>query len=70
MKQQKQPTKVGNFYLQSRHQTQWDRTAYLMAGNRHQFTQSLSWARSFRTLEEAAQVAAKIGGLFVVEVTK
>ena len=57
------------FALISRHQLQdSNKTAYLMHGRRSQWTSSVNWARTFTSFEEACIVAAKIGGVKVVEV--
>lgn len=56
------------FALVSRHQQQYNKTAYLMHGHRSQWTSSPKWARTFTSFEEACTVAAKIGGVKVVEV--
>ena len=56
------------YALKSRHSASQGLTRYLMPGGRHQFTRSANWARTFTSFEEACIVAAKVGGVKVVEV--
>lgn len=66
----KKPIKLGNFYLKSKYFAKQGVTKYLMCGGRSQITRSPEWARSFATFEDASNMAQKIGGFTVVELSE